>query len=167
MAAKAFLHLEMHVVPLWTDITSSIVQEPHFTSVATDDGVHPSKRVDSQESWDIRTHKDSGSIGTQVMLAVCILHCYRYDNACIGGLSACTDSVDSSLSRKLEACRLVSTGLCPPSCVDGPSLTTEAIFGSRAGEKHRLTLWIILPCKVVLDEVLMEQLRMLLLLPLW
>ena len=156
------------MVPLWTDITSSTVQEPHFTSVATDDGLHPSKRVDSQESWGVGFANNSSSISTQVMLAGRILHSYWHDNAFMGCLSACSDSVDSSLFLELEECRLVSTSLCPPACVGGPSLTTEAIFGSRIGEKHRLTLWIILPCKVVLDEVLMEQLRMLLLLlPLW
>ena len=51
--------------------------------------------------------------------------------------------------------------------MDRPALPAEAILCSRIWKKHRLSLWIILPSIVVLSKVLMEQLRLLLLLPLW
>ena len=64
MAALPLLHLEMDVFALGRNITSFLAKEPHLSSTASDESVHPAKRIYTQKSWDVRVSDDSGSVGT-------------------------------------------------------------------------------------------------------
>ena len=136
------------------NLTSLFAQEPHLSSAASDDCVHPAKSVNAQKSWDVRASDNSGPVCTQMVVVVCVLHSNRHNNAFARNLCAFSDTVDCARFGKLKELCLVSTGLCPSGCMDSPAFTAQAILRPGVREQHWLAFWIIFPCIIMLSQML-------------
>ena len=123
MAALPLLHLEMDVFALGRNITSLFAKEPHFSSPASDEGVHPSKRIDTQKSWDVRVSDDGGSVGTQMFLAVRAFQSHWHGDAFSCSLGVFANAVNRFRLIQWKHGCLASTCLCPAAGVDNPAFT--------------------------------------------